>query len=265
MRGERRPPDERRICPLCSHQRSTPANRLEKVLCVWVHQDDSETTYCHHCSTSAVNSYSETLKPKQRTSIDKKKTAEYVWTNALSPIGSAVETYLQEARSVVCSIPATIRYLRARGNYPHAMIAAFGLAEETEPKILIAPNQVHAIHITRLSPDGRRRLEKRMLGPVSGKPIVLAPPNDGLGLVITEGIEDALSVHAATGLGAWAAGAASHLPRLAPVVPDYIDHVLVIADADEAGQKHAFALAETLLTLKFDVTVKTLDGCYANG
>lgn len=265
MRGEHRPPDERRICPLCSHQRSTPANRLEKVLCVWVHQDGSETTYCHHCSASDVNHHSETLKPKHRKSIDNQKVAEFLWTNALSPIGSVVETYLREARSIVCSIPATIRYLPARGNYPHAMIAAFGLAQETEPKTLIAPDRVHSIHMTRLSGDGRRRLEKRMLGRVSGKPIVLAPPNDSLGLVITEGIEDALSVHAATGLGAWAAGSASHLPRLAPVVPDYIDHVLVIADADEVGQKHAFALAETLLTMKFDVTVKTLDGGYANG
>ena len=48
---------------------------------------------------------------------------------------------------------------------------------------------------------------------------MLAPMNDLLGLAITEGVEDALSIHAATGLGAWAAGAASRLPALADAVP----------------------------------------------
>ena len=48
-----------------------------------------------------------------------------------------------------------------------------------------------------------------MIGRSSGSPIVLAPANDLLGLVISEGIEDALSLHEASGCGAWAAGSAS--------------------------------------------------------
>ena len=48
-----------------------------------------------------------------------------------------------------------------------------------------------------------------MIGRSTGAPIVLAPLTDALGLAITEGIEDALSVHEATGLGVWAAGSAS--------------------------------------------------------
>jgi hypothetical protein len=43
-----------------------------------------------------------------------------------------------------------------------------------------------------------------MIGRSIGFPIVLAPVNDGLGLSITEGIEDALSLHQATGLPQWA-------------------------------------------------------------
>lgn len=41
-----------------------------------------------------------------------------------------------------------------------------------------------------------------MIGRSKGAPIVLAPLNDLLGLIVTEGIEDALSAHQATGLGA---------------------------------------------------------------
>jgi hypothetical protein len=54
---------------------------------------------------------------------------------------------------------------------------------------------------------------KIMLGPMSGLPIVLAPVNDSLGLAITEGIEDGLSVFEETGLRVWAAGSAGNMPK----------------------------------------------------
>lgn len=65
-------------------------------------------------------------------------------------------------------------------------------------------------------------------------------------LAITEGIEDALSVHEATGLGVWAAGAASRLPALADAVPTWIDFVTVFADDDETGRQNARDLAARL-------------------
>ena len=69
-------------------------------------------------------------------------------------------------------------------------------------------------HLTRLLPDGSDRQHdykaKTMKGRCLGSPIVVAPVNDGLRVAITEGIEDALTVHQATGLGAWAAGARRH-------------------------------------------------------
>lgn len=268
MRTDRRPPDELRVCPDCSHSRSS-ANRSKKVLAVWFHRDGRENSFCHHCGARRTSG-NKAERPRQmlrKKLKDNSSSARMLWRKSVAPQGTVVENYLSHARGLKVPIPPTIRYLPAIWQNPHAMIALCGLASESTPGILQAPTRVEAVHRTFLSPDGSGKhvFQKRMLGPVSGKPIVLAPPNDGLGLVITEGIEDALSVHAATGLGAWAAGSASHLPRLAPLVPDYIDHVLVIADADEAGQKYAFALAETLLTLKFDVTVKTLDGGYADG
>jgi hypothetical protein len=130
------------------------------------------------------------------------------------------------------------------------LVAAFGCASEPEPGVLGTPLNVDAVHITRLLPDGSDRERgdraKIMLGSPGARPIVLAPVNDLLGLAITEGIEDALSVHAATGLGSWAAGAAGRMPALADVVPNYVEAVTIFAHADKAGQDGARQLADVL-------------------
>jgi hypothetical protein len=65
-------------------------------------------------------------------------------------------------------------------------------------------------------------------------------------IVITEGIEDALSAHEATGLGAWAAGSAPYMPALAEVVPHYIDHVIILAHRDATGINNARQLSSRL-------------------
>jgi hypothetical protein len=130
------------------------------------------------------------------------------------------------------------------------MIASFGLCDEIEPGVIAAPRDVQAVHLTLLKPDGSGKAEvkpnKLMIGSPGGLPIVLAPPNDLLGLAITEGIEDALSVHQGTGLGAWAAGSAPFMPRLVDTVPDWIDCVSVFADANEAGETNSTKLAAAL-------------------
>jgi hypothetical protein len=103
------------------------------------------------------------------------------------------------------------------------------------------------VHLTRLAADGLSRIDKIMIGRgASGFPIWCAPVNDGLGLAVTEGIEDALSVHEATGLGAWAAGSAPRMPALADTVPNYVACVTIIGDDNDAGRKNAGALAARL-------------------
>ncbi len=125
------------------------------------------------------------------------------------------------------------------------MITAFAISGDPEAAPIGAA--IQGVHLTRLAADGSDKAgtatDKIMIGAPRGTPIVLAPINDGLGLAITEGIEDALSIFEATGLGAWAAGSASFLPALADVVPDYVEAVSVIADPDEAGQHFARDLA----------------------
>jgi hypothetical protein len=109
--------------------------------------------------------------------------------------------------------------------------------------------EVQAVHLTKLAPDGRKagtESDKIVVGSPRGAPIVLAPVNDGLGLIIAEGIEDALSVHEATGMGAWAAGSAPLLPYLADVVPSYVECVTCIVDDDKAGRRKSDELAAKL-------------------
>jgi hypothetical protein len=173
---------------------------------------------------------------------ERRATASYMWRQSQALAGTIAETYLREVRGISCELPPSLRFLPAHKSYPPAMIAAFGL--------MLA--RIDAVHLTRLKPDGSKIEDsdelpsKMMVGAVSGQPIVLAEPNDLLGLAICEGIEDALSVHQSTGLGAWAAGSASHMAKLALTVPDYIEAVTIYADSDQAGQTAASALAVAL-------------------
>src|SRR5262249_4796397 len=131
-----------------------------------------------------------------------------------------------------------------------AMIAAFALVDEPEPGIVGKPQDVGAVHLTLLKPDGNDKAEidqpKIIVGNPLARPIVVAPPNDLLGLAVCEGIEDALTAHQSTGLGAWAAGTAGFMPKLADVVPRYIEAVTIYAHPDKAGENGARKLAAAL-------------------
>ena len=120
-------------------------------------------------------------------------------------------------------------------------------------------SRVMGMHLTLLRPDGDGKAgtdrDKLMVGPSSGGPIVIAPVNDVGGLAIAEGIEDALSLHRATGLGAWAAGAASRLGKLSEVVPLDAECVTVVEDDDEAGRRGACELAKGLVVRGIEVVM----------
>jgi hypothetical protein len=177
--------------------------------------------------------------------------ATSLWSQRRPITGSIAEQYLREARHYTGPLPSTLAFLPARYEYPPAMIATYAMPDEPEPGILGEPHNVVAVHITRLVPDGsdreRGKRAKITIGRPLGRPIVLAPPNDLLGLVIAEGIEDALSAHEATGLGAWAAGSASFMPALAETIPSYIESLTILVDDNPAGWKGSTALRGRLL------------------
>jgi hypothetical protein len=173
--------------------------------------------------------------------------ARWLWSQRQPIAGSVAERYLREVRGITCALPPTLAFLPPSGDYPPSMIAAYALPNEIEPGVLGEPRIVRSVHVTRLLPDGSGRESgkaKRTTGRPLGLPIVIAPVTDTLALAITEGIEDALSVYQATGLGTWAAGSAPYMPSLK--VPDYIDVITIIADADDQGQRGAIGLAQRL-------------------
>jgi hypothetical protein len=253
-------------CPQCGPVCRAPANRRRPTLRIWRLQSEFATYHCARCGAHGHGRGSQTnpsdlgaltqlranADARQRAAAESQRSkALWLWRHRHPVAGSIAETYLREVRRCCGTLPATLGFLPAHGEYPPAMIAAFGLAEEIEPGlVVIADDAVFGVHLTRLRADGTGKAgfgsDKIMIGNSHGYPIVVAPPNDLLGLAITEGIEDALSVSEATGLGTWAAGSASRLPNLADVVPDYIECVSVVADDDHTGRHHAAQLVRRL-------------------
>lgn len=246
-------------CPLCGPSRKAKLNQHRKVLRIWIKEPGFASYTCSRCGASgwAKDADARRIDPAQfdrlrreAGAVDGAERAKrhhialYLWKRARPIAGTIAETYLR-GRGIGCDLPATLRFLPSgRPDRHPAMIAAFGLADEPAPGLLsIRDEAVTGVHLTLLRPDGSGKADvdpnKLMIGRSLGSPIVVAPPNDLLALALVEGIEDALSLHQATGLGAWAAGAAGRFPALAEAVPTVLDLVHVGADPDPAGEAGA--------------------------
>lgn len=267
-------------CPECGPNRRSPTNQQRKTLRIWREHPNVVSYYCARCGVKGWASDSRTAESSLRrpdlaiirAEIDRKQADETeerlrvalaLWRRRLPIEGSLAETYLREAREYIGPVPSTLGFLPVSAKHPPAMIAAFGIPLESLPgELTIEDSAVHGVHITRLRSDGRGKAgtdrDKFMIGHSTGAPIVLAPLTDALGLAITEGIEDALSIHEATGLGVWAAGSATRMPALAPSIADYVECVTIVADSDEVGLSNAQKLAEALSSHDCDVRVVVL-------
>jgi Toprim domain len=253
-------------CPECGPLRRAARSQRKPVLRVYRTEANFAGYHCARCGeqgfardgsapTDPIKLAKTRAEAAERDRILKAERlgkAQWLWSIRRPIAGSVAETYLRSARGYGGPLPATLGFLPARREHPLAMIGAFGFAREIEPGIIaIADSAVTGVHLTRLLPDGSGKAvfddpdenAKIMIGFSVGSPIVLAAPNDLLGQAITEGIEDGLSVHEATGLGTWAAGSAARMPALADALPTWIDCATVVADDDKDGRRHASALA----------------------
>jgi hypothetical protein len=250
-------------CPLCGPYHS-PQGQRRKVLRVWRVEPGFATFCCARCGEAGyvhdrhapapdpqklAKARAEATEHDRIHKAERLSKARWLWSQRRSLTGSIAERYLRERRRIKCPLPSTLGFLPARGEYAPAMIAGYGMAHEVEPGV-IAIAGVVGVHLTRLLPDGSDRERddqaKIMVGHSLGSPIVLAPPNDLLGMAIAEGIEDALTAHQSTGLGAWCAGAAARLPALAAVIPTFIECVTVVEDDDRDGRRHAATLIDRI-------------------
>jgi hypothetical protein len=266
-------------CPQCSAFRHSPANRRAKIFRIWRLEPGFASYYCAHCGTKGYSRDQDSPPPdparleraRQQASLrhrnatkERLHTALWLWSQRKPIPGTPAEPYVRQARRYRGPLPGTLGFLPAHGEHPPTLIAAFGLAHEIEPGVIaIRDSAIRGVHLIRLLPDGSDRERgdhaKIMIGHSTGSPIVLAPPNDLLGLAIAEGVEDALSAHEATGLGAWAAGCGSRLPALADVVPGYIDAITIFAHEDLDGQRFAADLHRRLLARSFEAGLITLN------
>jgi hypothetical protein len=158
--------------------------------------------------------------------------------------------------------PATLGYLPPNGEYPPAMIAAFGVADEPEPGVIEPPRIVTGINLTRLSLNGDKAPidpVKITLGPSVGLPIVLAPANDLLAIDITEGIETGLSVLEWRGTGVWVAGTAGRMPALVENLPPYTEFLHIFAERD-GGEQFAKEAARIVTARGIETHVKAFGG-----
>jgi hypothetical protein len=263
-------------CPLCSAHRKRE-NRNKKVARVW-NRGDFANLHCQRCGAK-VSAWPDKTRLKSPEHLAKaqadsaRSEAAYLATQLRkarflygisTPIkGTIAEIYLRECRKVSCPLPTLLRFLppSGPGRLP-AMIAPFGFPAEPEPgNLTLEPQKAAGVHLTFLREDGGAKAQtedgktKIMIGRSLGAPIVIAQANEGLGLLIAEGIEDALSAYQATGLGAWAAGAGGRMPALAGAVPSYIEAVTVMADADKTGMRGAQQLANAIRARGIEVKV----------
>ena len=177
--------------------------------------------------------------------------AAWLWSRRRPITNTPAERYLRERRRITCPLPQTLAYLPPRKpEYHPAMIGAFALVDEPEPGVVGMPSSVGSVHLTFLRADGTDKADvekpkkaKIIVGSPGTLPIMLAPPNDLLALAITEGIEDALALHQALGIGALAAGAACFMPELR--VPDHLECVTIEMHPDN-GRRFAEELANKL-------------------
>lgn len=169
------------------------------------------------------------------------KAALSIWNEAAPIVGTPAEAYLR-SRGITMELPHTLRFARLR--YPQeqgrrpALVAAV-----CEPA-----GDLIGIQRTFLTDEGRKAgvpEVKLSLGRVAGGAIHLGPPVASV--VVTEGLEDGLTLAQALGRSVWVSAGTSMLPRVE--LADVTRAVVIGADGDAAGEAaankaaHAFAVA----------------------
>ena len=174
---------------------------------------------------------------------DRSDEARAIWDSAQPSAGTTAEAYLR-SRGITISFPGSIRFaqlpLGPRAPMP-TLVAAVSTID----------GQVKGIQRTFLSDDpiGKARLPggkaKFSLGRVLGGAIRLGPA--ARSLIVSEGLEDGLSLLQQLGRPVWVAAGAGMLPAMQ--LPDRVEAVIIGADNDGAGlmaaQKAAATFAST--------------------
>jgi putative DNA primase/helicase len=178
--------------------------------------------------------------PSDRDSERNRDRALKIWNEAkLAERSPLLRRYLQ-SRGITIAVPRTLRWARSikhpTGGLHSAMIA----------RVDDAAGDMIAVQRTYLLPDGSGKApvepERLSLGPVKGGAVRLAAGASAPLLMISEGVETALSAMQACELPAWAALSTSGLKNL--ILPAEIREIIILADNDLNGAgQHAARIA----------------------
>jgi hypothetical protein len=238
-------------CPECGPVHRGPSAR-RKVLRVWRKDEDFASYYCARCEATGYairggarrrRVYQPSRPPKPApvcdvaSQSDRSELALMIWRSSKPAAGTVVETYLR-SRGLNISPPAALRFhstlAHSSGGLWPGMVALVTRGVDGAPI---------GIHRTFLAHGGAGKApvdpQKMMKGPCAGGAVRLAEPGDVL--LIGEGIETCLAAAQATGYPAWAALSTSGLTGLE--LPADIRDVMILADADPAGEKAALNAA----------------------
>ena len=168
---------------------------------------------------------------------DRVDEAKEIWRSSLPIKGTPAEAYLR-SRGIDIALPDSLRFARLRygkrGPEHPCLIAVAATAE----------SKFSGIQRTYLRADGLGKLDvkkpKLSLGRVAGGAIRLAPACADM--VVTEGLEDGLTLQQELGRAVWVAAGASMLPAMR--FPPSVRSVAIGGDADEAGRVAASKAAE---------------------
>lgn len=156
--------------------------------------------------------------------------AKRIWHEAGAVSDTPADLYLSR-RGITMKLPPTLRF--ARLGHPnggvHPCLVAVAIAPET---------RFAGIQRTFLTDAGRKASVdpvKMSLGRIGGCAIRLAPPASEL--IVTEGVEDGLTLQQELGCAAWCAAGASMLASMQ--FPEIVRSVVIAADNDVAGQREA--------------------------
>lgn len=173
-----------------------------------------------------------------------------LWRRSETAAGTLVERYLCSC-AIRLPPPPSIRF------HPTALYDHSGLHLPAMICAVQAPDRrVVAVHRTFLTMDGRANAgvsdPRRPLGAFGQGAVRLAHASETL--AVAEGIETALACMQMFALPCWAACSANRLASIA--LPETINHVIIFANHDHAGEQGAEAAAERYTREGRKVTVR---------
>lgn len=175
--------------------------------------------------------------PEAKDAADRIADALAIWRAAQPVEGTPAETYLR-SRGLYLPLPNSLRFTTLR----------YGKGDRIFPVLVAAvasaDHHLTGIQRTYLRADGTGKADvpkpKLSLGKVAGGAIRLAPC--ARNLMVTEGLEDGLTLAQELGRTVWVACGASMLPRM--VLPAGGRSVTIGGDNDEAGRAAARKAAD---------------------